>query len=104
MCAACDPNAQDRLDFVTGKISLDKKTCNLVKLKCKKAIVTNINFVFPYLKVVEPLSRCTQTGLMTQRQRYLINEMNPHIYIHFIREDANLKYNDFKIQWDNPKP
>ena len=74
MCSACDPEAQDSLDFHKGEIKLDEKTCDFLKEECSYSIHKNISQIYPYLKVVEPLVRCNQNGQITKRHQYLIND------------------------------
>ena len=73
-CSACDPFAQDYMDLQQGIIRLDPKTCKKVNSKCLNAVKTNINYIYPYLNVVEPLVRCTQEGRQTKQHTYNVQE------------------------------
>lgn len=72
MCDACDPNSRGFLDLQSGFIRLDKATCSEINSKCFQALKTNINHIYPYLNLIEPLVRCNSQGKHTMLHKYSI--------------------------------
>jgi hypothetical protein len=66
MCSACDPNSRGFLDLPNTLIRLDPQTCQLTNKNCYNSVKTNLNHIFPYLQVTEPLVRCNLQGKQTQ--------------------------------------
>jgi hypothetical protein len=66
MCSACDPNSRGFLDLPNTLIRLDPLTCQLTNKNCYNSVKTNLNHIFPYLQVTEPLVRCNLQGKQTQ--------------------------------------
>jgi len=72
MCDACDPDSRGFLDLQSGFIRLDKTTCTEVNEKCFQALKTNVNHIYPYLNVIEPLVRCNSKGKQSMLHKYSI--------------------------------
>ena len=76
MCSACNPLAQPFMDLQKNStVFLDEKTCKVLNDRCYDSVKVNIEHVYPFLKVLEPLIRCNMDGTEphNERHRYLIN-------------------------------
>ena len=54
MCETCDPDSKGFLDLLSGFIRLDPKSCTQINESCLDSTKRNIDYIYPYLKVVEP--------------------------------------------------
>jgi len=62
LCGSCNPNLQKTLDFASGKIYLNAASCKEIASNCWALGKRNIEQVYPYIKAVENLSRCSYEG------------------------------------------
>ena len=70
LCDVCDPDAQDNLKlFKDAKIYINLEAKSQFEASCLNMVKTNLNFVFPYLEVLEPLVRCNLDGKKTVKDR-----------------------------------
>ena len=70
LCDVCDPEAQDNLKlYKDAKVYINLKAKSQFEASCLGMVKTNLNFVFPYLEVLEPLVRCNLDGKKTVKDR-----------------------------------
>jgi hypothetical protein len=71
LCDVCDPEAQENmsLDKSDPKVYINLKAKSLFEASCIDMIKVNLNFIFPYLEVLEPLVRCNLDGKKTTKDR-----------------------------------
>jgi hypothetical protein len=65
LCGSCNSKLQKALDFPSGKIFINQNGCKEIATNCWAMAKRNIEQVFPYIKAVEGLSRCSFEGKNT---------------------------------------
>jgi len=80
MCSACDPAAQEFLDFSNPEqpsITITQDTFNKFALNCQNMLKLNLNSLYPYLRQIEHLARCNNAGHLSSKENILF----PHTHI-----------------------
>lgn len=62
LCDVCNSKLQDSIDFKSKKLYLNKESCPKVIETCYYMTKLNIGVVFPYIKLLEVLTRCSADG------------------------------------------
>lgn len=62
LCGLCNSKWDKTLNFKEKKINLNKQACKDVSLKCRDTIYNNLNIIYPFLRYLEPLVRCSPDG------------------------------------------
>jgi hypothetical protein len=62
LCGLCSTEMDKTIDLKNKKITLNTQSCLDLSSKCKDIIHTNLNIIYPYLKHLEPLLRCSADG------------------------------------------
>jgi len=62
LCDVCNSKLQGSMDFKSNQIFLNKDSCASVTDSCYYMTKLNVSVVYPYLKLLEVLSRCDKNG------------------------------------------
>ena len=62
LCGMCNPDFNSTLDFANRKVFIGKAGCDDISFKCRDTVSTNLGMIYPYLRHLEPLVRCSPDG------------------------------------------
>jgi hypothetical protein len=68
LCSFCSPRFAQTINLQTKKIYLQKNSCETISINCKDAIVNNLSKLYPFLRMFEPLTRCSIDGELNNTQ------------------------------------
>jgi len=89
LCGTCDPTYNKTVDFETGKVRLNKQACTDISKKCSQTISSNLNVIYPFLRYLEPLMRCSPEGdYMSALKK--INFSSKHTIDHAIKDELSI--------------
>ena len=78
LCGLCNPDFNQTINFQDRKVFIDKNGCEDISFKCRDTVSTNLSMIYPYLRHLEPLMRCSPDGdFDTNLEKLKMRSTNP---------------------------